>query len=76
VTGNIAHSDAYMHILAYILKQAKGSTPSSSKTLALLLVYTLLTTLEGPKRLTLGITVVDMFTEMGLMLESAEGKVD
>jgi hypothetical protein len=76
VTDNIAHSDAYMHILAYILKQAKGSTASSSKTLALLLVYMLLKTLEGPKRLALGITVVEMFIEMGLMLESAEGKVE
>lgn len=64
-----------MHILAYVLKQAKGSTASSSKTLALLIIYTLLKILEGPKRLTLGITVVEMFTETGLMLEGAEGKV-
>jgi hypothetical protein len=75
MVGNIAHSDAYMHILARVLKQAKGSTTSSSKTLALLLVYTLLKTLEGPKRLALGIAVVEMFTETGLTLEGAEGKV-
>jgi hypothetical protein len=76
MAGNIAHSDAYVHILAYVLKQAKGSTASSSKTLALLLLYTLLKTLEGPNRLALGIAVVEMFTETGLMLEGAEGKVE
>jgi hypothetical protein len=75
MVGNIAHSDAYMHILAHVLKQAKGSTASSSKTFALLLVYTLLKTFEGPKMLALGITVVEMFTETGLTLEGTESKV-
>jgi hypothetical protein len=75
VEGNIVHSDAYLHLLAYVLKQAKGSTASPSKTLALLIVYTLLKTLEGPKRLALGIAVVEMFSETGLTLEGAEGKV-
>jgi hypothetical protein len=75
VEGNITHSDAYSHLLAYVLKQTKGSTASSSKTLALLIVYTLLKTLEGPKRLALGIAVVEMFTETGLTLEGAEDKV-
>lgn len=73
--ANIAGMPQYEQTISFLVHLTRDFTPSTSKTLSLLVIHAILNRVQGQRKLELGLSIISALTNTGLTaLEGSEGK--